>query len=38
MQTLIHDETAIHYVVAGSKSPTLLFVHGANIDLTYWNA
>ncbi|MBD2754163.1 alpha/beta fold hydrolase [Spirosoma validum] len=38
MKTLIHDETSIHYVVAGSESPTLLFVHGANIDLTYWDA
>ncbi|GAB3696611.1 hypothetical protein GCM10027592_19910 [Spirosoma flavus] len=34
----IHDETAIHYVAAGSGQPTLLFVHGSNIDRTYWEA
>ncbi|MBD2701629.1 alpha/beta hydrolase [Spirosoma sp. BT702] len=34
----IHDETAIHYVRSGTGQPTLLFVHGSNIDLTYWNA
>ncbi|MVM37664.1 alpha/beta fold hydrolase [Spirosoma sp. HMF3257] len=38
MKSLIHEETAIHYVVAGNKLPTLVFVHGADIDLTYWKA
>ncbi|MVM34852.1 alpha/beta fold hydrolase [Spirosoma sp. HMF4905] len=38
MKSLIHDETAMHYVLAGSKLPTLLFVHGADINLTYWDA
>lgn len=38
MKPLFHDETSIHYVMAGNKLPTLLFVHGANIDLTYWDA
>lgn len=38
MKEFIQEETAIHYVIEGHKLPTLLFVHGANIDLTYWNA
>lgn len=38
MNSPIHKETSIHYVDAGSNLPTLLFVHGSNIDLTYWDA
>jgi pimeloyl-ACP methyl ester carboxylesterase len=38
MEELIHDKTCIHYTVSGDNLPTLLFVHGASIDLTYWDA
>ncbi|WP_420150412.1 alpha/beta fold hydrolase [Spirosoma sp.] len=38
MESLMHDETSIHYVSSGNALPTLLFVHGADIDLSYWNA
>ncbi|GAB3989923.1 alpha/beta hydrolase [Spirosoma daeguense] len=38
METGKHDETGIHYVSTGNQEPTLLFVHGSNIDLMYWDA
>ena len=31
-------KTGIYYTSMGSGLPTLVFVHGANIDLTYWDA
>ncbi|UFH52901.1 alpha/beta fold hydrolase [Spirosoma sp. KNUC1025] len=38
METFVHNQTSMHYTIAGNQLPTLLFVHGSNIDLTYWEA
>ena len=32
-----HDQSQLHYTLAGSGSPALLFVHGWSCKRTYWN-
>lgn len=36
MKEIKKDNAVINYQITGSGDPTLLFVHGSNIDQTYW--
>ncbi len=37
MKEIKRDNADINYQITGSGDTTLLFVHGSNIDQTYWN-